>query len=763
MAYFNETSAVVTTCPGTVDSYVRNLTSSYADKSNESSVVATSVFMLILAAGFFILNLFSRVSNTSAVLKPTARLLLCSVLSIFPSVMNYLFSEAKNAGGSSDLPVRARVILTWMLLGELLRKKVDAILLTAGEQQDKGYAVIIAHAATVAWLGYLVFFNIKGAGRVAVFGTIWVLCAAKFVQRVAFNEIGRRSLAYGKNARLLSAYMPQMLQARLRQHGAVQEPCEMLKTCDYVVMGEENLVVRPGPHGYQLDLDKVATDDNVVTVGKIWSLPEHPIFQSNPRIRRQCLSFALFKQLRRRFEHLPAMTKQETDHCRDLIFQGVLCCRKEKDPGPGVLLFQLLQDEISFLSEDRHSVHPVVFASPYFFLTNYLVFPAVVCGLCLMTIHLCGNGDMRVAYHSIHHDNYAISTGVFTLTTCLWKNFLTTPAAFFATIDISITYLLFLAFIYEEIWEFLVFVFSKWFMVSLLCTYTTRPRLLRSTASSGALRCLSWASTKHPNVVTMKQFSVLSFSWLSMTLPSAHLPKQAKDSIMECFRSAADNGLSNGRRMLDSAHSHLLFFCRSESVAEVILTWHIATSLLEMASVRKRGALRQTQVATRLSKYCAYLVAFHPELLPDDREGTERVFKDMKKDLKEALHCWCYYSASESARYTKMMAATPNKFLPDCQDVTLNVVQKGTMLGKALIEEDGKEDQESIWKLLADLWVELIVYVAPSSSDDHLKGQQEALVHGGELVSLLWALATHTGATRSPPTPVEDVEERSRP
>uniref|UniRef100_A0ACD6A9S5 Uncharacterized protein n=1 Tax=Avena sativa TaxID=4498 RepID=A0ACD6A9S5_AVESA len=819
----NDTSAVLTSCPKSIDSYVRNLTSSYADKSNESSVVATSVFMLVLTAGFFNLNLFSRVSNTSAVLNPTARRLLSSALDIFPAVMSYLLSEAKNAGpggdssSSSDLPVRARLILTWMLLVELLRKKVAAILVTPGAGPDQGYGAIISHAATVVWHGYLVFYNIKGAGRVAVFGILWLLGAAKFLQRVAFTEIGKRSLAYGKNARLLSSYMAQMLQAR----GQVSEPdtpWKRLEMCKYVVMGEENLVVMPGPHGYQLDLARV--DDaksRIVTVGKIWKRLADPdaerssaaghrrLFQSNPRIRRLCLSYALFKLLRRRFEHLPAMTKEETDDCRDLVFKGLCSISDSGDDddnavsvggGGGVALFQVLKDEISFLSEYHHSVHPVVLASPYFFLVNYFLFPTVVCGLCLMTILLCGNGDMAVAFGSIMADNYAMSAGVFTMTRCLWQNFLKTPAAFFSTIDISITYLLFLAFIYEEIWEFLVFLFSKWFMVSLLCTYTAKPRSWGlSKTYSGVLHRISYANRKlsHPSRIACKQLSVLSrLSWLSMALGTASLPKQAKSSMTARFRSAAYGGapLSNGKDILllggrqRHDYSHLSWFCESESVAEVILTWHIATCLLELAVVpvnhKAAGGTSSSSssrpaedshrmVATRLSRYCAYLVAFHPELLPDDPEGTERVYKDMKKGLKEALHCWDYHLASESARFRKLM---DDEFLPDpdCRDVTMNVVKKGAMLGKALIDEAAKENERSIWKLLDDLWVELIVYVAPSSSDEHMKGHEEALLQGGELVTLLWALATHTGIARPPPTETkvvvtrveEDLEEGSQ-
>lgn len=438
-------------------------------------------------------------------------------------------------------------------------------------------------------------------------------------------------------------------------------------------------------------------------------------------------------------------------------------------------LFQVLNDEVNFLTEYYHSVLPVMFANPYFFLVNYFVVPVVVFGLCIMTVILCSNGNILFAFSSIRNDNYALSFGIITLTKCLWKNVLKSPPVFFSTVDISISYLLFIAFIYEEVWEFIIFVLSNWFSVSLLCTYTANPRWRRSTTFTGAVRRISWVRKRlsHPTLITCKQLSVLRFSWLSITLPTVSLPKQAKRSIMERLMAYGHDSsaapLSNGRSVLDRQYPHLLRFCESDSIAEVILIWHIATSLLEMEYPLHKGGTsmpdqRRKVVATRLSKYCSYLVTFHPNLLPDDQEGSKRVYKDMKKDLKEALGCWGYYFLSEHARYKKMM--TIDELRPvNCQDDATNVVRKGIELGKELMKV-GKGNQEPIWELLADLWLELIVYVAPSGGDEQVEGHEEVLVQGGnQLVTLLWALTTHTGITRSPMVilPVEDVEEEIHP
>ncbi|KAF0902423.1 hypothetical protein E2562_016258 [Oryza meyeriana var. granulata] len=754
-----EPGDLLRSCSSTMVSFVHNMTASYADKSNESSVVATSVIMFILAAVFFNLNLFSRVSDVSAVLNPTVRLFLSSSLSLFLPVMSYLFSEEKNAPvadnnlvtlgqarhRSDDLSLLARVILTWMLLVELLRKKVEAILITAGMQV---YPSLIAHATSVAWQGNLVFFNIKAAGQKALFGVLWVLCAAKLVQRVAITEIGKRSFAHGKNARLISSYM-----AQLPTLENVDDGANRMERCKYAVMGEENMVVKAGPQGYELDLSLAATDA-VVTVGKIWQSKDHP------RMKRLCLSFALFKLLRRRFENLPPATKQETDECRDLILDGM--CKDAQAAGDipaEVALFQVLNDEVNFVTEYYHSVLPVVLASPYFFVVNYLCFPVVVFGLCVMTIILCGNGNVFYAFNSLRDDNYAISSGIISLTKCLWTNVIRFPTVFFSIVDVSICYILFIVVIYEEVWEFIIFLLSNWFIVSLLCTFSAKPQRRESPTFRGSVRCILWLRrnlSQYPSLITVKQFSVLRMCWFSLRLPTATLPKHAKLSILERFRGQDIGGggaapLSNGRAALsmrgrDGRFSRFAWACGSGAVAEVILTWHIATSLLEQNPGSRWSPSRRT--AARLSRYCTYLVAFRPELLPDDREGTQRIYKDMKKDIKAALGgALDYYFSSERSRH-ETIHAIPAKLPQDYRHADMTVLERGAVLGKELVEETVDGAVEAVWEMLADVWVELIVYVSPSSGEEHAKGHEMSVVKGIELVTLLWVLATHTGFTR---------------
>ncbi|GJN24448.1 hypothetical protein PR202_gb12186 [Eleusine coracana subsp. coracana] len=110
-----------------------------------------------------------------------------------------------------------------------------------------------------------------------------------------------------------------------------------------------------------------------------------------------------------------------------------------------------------------------------------------------------------------------------------------------------------------------------------------------------------------------------------------------------------------------------------------------------------------------LSQYCAYLMAWYPDLLPDDDGWSKSLYDNIKKDA---------------------------------------VLKTGVRLGKQLAElREGEGDQEAAWKLLAGFWSEMILYVAPS---DNLKGHSEAISRGGELITLLWTMLFHAGIVDRP-------------
>ena len=87
--------------------------------------------------------------------------------------------------------------------------------------------------------------------------------------------------------------------------------------------------------------------------------------------------------------------------------------------------------------------------------------------------------------------------------------------------------------------------------------------------------------------------------------------------------------------------------------------------------------------AQSLSKYCAYLVAIHPELLPEYQESTELVFKDMMLELSRVLGFWrCYFSTCVNTRYNKIMGAAKKP-----SSTPRNVVKRGAELAHKLVNK----------------------------------------------------------------------------
>jgi hypothetical protein len=182
---------------------------------------------------------------------------------------------------------------------------------------------------------------------------------------------------------------------------------------------------------------------------------------------------------------------------------------------------------------------------------------------------------------------------------------------------------------------------------------------------------------------------------------------------------------------------------KSKSIAEVILTWHIATTIFEDKFPSHTSS---SIVATRLSKYCSYLVIFHPELLPDNQDKTEDVVDLVKKELKESLGCLEFFFFRQAARVERIM-----KLEGEGSWTEKKVVKNGVTLGASLrAKAKPPNDPEIVWKMLGDVWTEIMIYLAPSTDEERMKGHENALVEGGEFITVLWALTTHTGVSRKP-------------
>ncbi|KAK9267452.1 hypothetical protein L1049_009878 [Liquidambar formosana] len=221
-------------------------------------------------------------------------------------------------------------------------------------------------------------------------------------------------------------------------------------------------------------------------------------------------------------------------------------------------------------------------------------------------------------------------------------------------------------------------------------------------------------------------------------ITSSKLPAEVKKAIILSLKTNGKK-LSNGKASLcrNRVANELSWACGLETNTHVIMVWHIATTLCELAlskSVsRSQGKhFRQTEhfiVATSLSKYCAYLVAFAPRFLPDNAYVSEFIFDQIVIETKDFLkEC-----KSMEKKFEKMIESADG-------NIGDTLIKRGAELGNRLL--NGIQNQEQRWKILADFWAEMMLFVAPSEDTAiHV----EYLARGGEFVTHLWALLSHAG------------------
>jgi len=218
-----------------------------------------------------------------------------------------------------------------------------------------------------------------------------------------------------------------------------------------------------------------------------------------------------------------------------------------------------------------------------------------------------------------------------------------------------------------------------------------------------------------------------------------------KVCIINALRSIINGSLSNGVESLRRSQvgESFIWACDGKGTSDTILVWHIATCILEVKHPyghdKRQGSSPNLDsdhkiVATHLSRYCAYLVTWCPELLPDEDEWSKSLYNAVKEDAT------CVLAVRAATR-----PLTPEVEYQDLvqllsEDSKHEVLKNGVRLGKQLVEL--VEGEEAAWAMLAGFWAEMILYVSPSKN---LRGHSMAIACGGELITLLWALLFHVG------------------
>ncbi|CAL4909024.1 unnamed protein product [Urochloa decumbens] len=235
------------------------------------------------------------------------------------------------------------------------------------------------------------------------------------------------------------------------------------------------------------------------------------------------------------------------------------------------------------------------------------------------------------------------------------------------------------------------------------------------------------------------------------------LPPEVKRAVLLKLKHSHCQ-LSNGAVTLRKYHllPRLAWTCSLPTLTDQILAWHVATTACEWdhnagsspAGRASAGDEHHRLVATKLSNYCAYLVAFVPDMLPDPSYDAKRVFDSAVQQARRQLE-GCREESSILAKLQEIEEAERPNLLEEGgayeRAGSATVIERAAVLWGQLRDNVGTALQ---WEVLAEFWAEFLLFLAPSDNVD-IHGR--TLSDGGEFMTQLWVLMANAGVLERPP------------
>ncbi|KAL3742107.1 hypothetical protein ACJRO7_017568 [Eucalyptus globulus] len=656
-----------------------------------------------------------------------------------------------------DFPLRNELFPVWAMFLMITLGSADSVSAYSLEDNERWKTYNWQFILKLIWLALLIdLYFPDRSDSVAAATCLFIVLAMKSDERARAMMAGSRH-SLERSAKVVADYMSGEHKNGGASCGEV-DPFGM-RGYTYLVRGEErrmdyiviaqrfigrcvgNKQPAPAPApDYRKSLDK----DKLITVEKVWNCEGTLLsVEGKPsnEMKDICLSFALFKLLRLRYAGYSLPPKAHEDAWK-LIRNGLF---SQEDGYKRA--FHVIEIELMYLFDFFYTKYSIIF-QPGWGLIKLMECMYVVMGIWATTSLLK------------HHKRIASICQLATMPNGL-------------SVDILGTSVMIILFIAAELMQFFFICFSEWAKVILICKYVQKKSWQENRWVERMIRAICRVQLQKPWEQKLHQYSFLESylhkpsRLLNNMIMAAYidqhrdgqvqskpipLPEELKQAVFHALKLNYNTKLEIGQalRRVSNESKKLLWACQLETQTQVILVWHIATSFCEYQQPVESDSpetRKNFRVATNLSKYLAYLVAFAPNLLLDRPCITEYVFdqaiieaklffrgsKEMKKMVEEM-------EKNDIGRYMNKEA----------------VIERGARLGKELVNHI--KDREMIWKTLADFWVELVMYVATS---DNVKAHIEHLARGGEFVTHLWAVLSHTGIERKPPTKPCNAHKRS--
>ncbi|KAK4587749.1 hypothetical protein RGQ29_018952 [Quercus rubra] len=564
------------------------------------------------------------------------------------------------------------------------------------------------------WLGWLIGKHGLETRFKVPLCFLYALSLLRTVGRAKALELASKSIGLVRNAKLIADYMDKESEDSVEEANST-----CMKGYKYLVKGEKKKMIEGR---YQIQLD----NDEAITIERIWQC-QGKLLSSNgdpdERHRDICLSYALYRLLCCRFAKFSFSESSQakmSKFVQDKLLEG------DDHERP----FRVIEVELAFLFDFFYTKYPALFDKGITLLRT-LEFILVIIGCSFLALIL---------------SNYQAPMVDLNLMTRSGR-----------VVDVLTTGIVIVAVMLMEVVQIFVINFSNWAKVQWLCCYFKNPSWHNSKWIEKIIQFICHTECLKPWDRKLGQYSLLeSFNhnpcgllYNSLTSPYIDmerkgqkessritLPDEVKKDIIGLLKTtmAARLGLANGKASLQKPEvGDLSWACELETQTHIIMVWHIATCLCELDSPpqdtpENKKTREKFNVATKLSKYCAYLVAFAPRLLPDHPYNTELIFDQVVDEARDKLkEC----TSKEKIR-NKMSELRINNHTE-----AGTIIEKGFFLAKKLTEK-----QIEKWAFLANLWAEMMLFVA--LSDDEL-AHAEHLAMGGEFVTHLWALLSHAG------------------
>ncbi|TVU21040.1 hypothetical protein EJB05_30651, partial [Eragrostis curvula] len=712
----------------------------------DAGIIAAAVLAILLVA----LSTLGRRAR-----HPAVRFLVWGISMVFLPLTSFIISsllrEIRDSKCDPEDPLCHRpkirdmwTLLLWLVLILTIKGNADvaaaavavsAASPTSGDVSIDGQRVrpaveLIAQYGFVAYLLAVCFPLARWVGtwRKIIFVAFAVIGLARFALRMAAFWRASKSFALGMNARLVAGYMEQLIADGNDNDGDEQTAL----VPRYLVMGERTSHVLEDPQGYRIKRDVLDNRlSDLITLDRVWQLAEHGrgIFAERQELRDLCLSYSLFKILRRRLSGYP-LADAGSGEALEFVLRGM-----DSAGAGGVAnadrVFRVLVDELWFASDFYYSPVPLCTFGGWCATLNYLCSVLIVAG--------------AVTVGWIYQYKKLIESTPYKV----------------------ISFFLLVAVLLVEASEIVAGACSNWTKMSLLGHYIRHKAAWRRyscihRALAAVLRlrpARRWRDKIGQNsVLEPRRFrSRIAGLFMEMLygdsglMGSVKLAPSVKDAVLRSLLSSyggrpTKGGAATARGLGGKVNwalygSSKTWACNGDGVSntELILMWHVGTRLFEMKSTSSSVDMI---AASHLSYYCAYLVAAAPELLPDSAAWIKKRYEEVSKDVRAALGKDASGSESTAGRYERLVA----ELSADSRDM---VLLRGAEIGQHLVKEYA-EDEASACRILADFWSEMLLYVAPS---DNVKGHVQAMARGGEFITLVWALLLHAGVTTRPVAP----------